>query len=172
VKKALKFIRSEQEPDGSWFGRWGVNYVYGTMQVLRGLQAMDIDDHEPYVQQARNGFAWCRTQTADGAKPAAPTMIRTQKASARVRRRKPPGRSWACSLPTTLAATPSRAALPIFSKRRKKTAPGTNPGTPAPVSPRLLSDVSHVQTILPVDRADDVQESDDREELGAEVRLP
>ncbi|HEX3741417.1 MAG TPA: squalene--hopene cyclase, partial [Terriglobales bacterium] len=30
VKKALKFIRDEQEPDGSWFGRWGVNYIYGT----------------------------------------------------------------------------------------------------------------------------------------------
>ena len=61
VKRALQFIRDEQEPDGSWFGRWGVNYIYGTMQVLRGLQAMDVDDHEPYVQSAaecegRRGF--------------------------------------------------------------------------------------------------------------------
>jgi len=64
VKKALKFIREEQEPDGSWFGRWGVNYIYGTMQVLRGLQAMDIDDHEPYVQQAAE---WIRmVQNPDG----------------------------------------------------------------------------------------------------------
>ena len=47
VKKALKFIREEQEPDGSWFGRWGVNYIYGTMQVLRGLEAMGMDQHEP-----------------------------------------------------------------------------------------------------------------------------
>ena len=52
VKKALKFIRDEQEADGSWFGRWGVNYIYGTMLVLRGLEAMGIDHHEPYVQQA------------------------------------------------------------------------------------------------------------------------
>ncbi len=52
VQKAIEFIISEQEPDGSWFGRWGVNYIYGTMQVLRGLQAMDVDLHEPYVQQA------------------------------------------------------------------------------------------------------------------------
>ena len=37
VKKAIQFIRKDQEPDGSWFGRWGVNYIYGTMQVLRGL---------------------------------------------------------------------------------------------------------------------------------------
>jgi squalene-hopene/tetraprenyl-beta-curcumene cyclase len=64
VKKALKFIRSEQEPDGSWFGRWGVNYIYGTMQVLRGLRAMGIDHHEPYVQSAAE---WLRMfQNPDG----------------------------------------------------------------------------------------------------------
>ncbi|HZQ25569.1 MAG TPA: squalene--hopene cyclase [Terriglobales bacterium] len=64
VKKALKFIREEQEADGSWFGRWGVNYVYGTMLVLRGLEAIGIDHHEPYVQQ---GAEWLRmVQNADG----------------------------------------------------------------------------------------------------------
>jgi squalene-hopene/tetraprenyl-beta-curcumene cyclase len=64
VKKALKFIRDEQEPDGSWFGRWGVNYLYGTMQVLRGLEAMGTDHHEPYIQQAAE---WIRmVQNPDG----------------------------------------------------------------------------------------------------------
>jgi squalene-hopene/tetraprenyl-beta-curcumene cyclase len=64
VKKAIEFILSEQESDGSWFGRWGVNYVYGTMQVLRGLQAMGVDYHEPYIQQAAE---WLRmVQNADG----------------------------------------------------------------------------------------------------------
>ena len=64
VKKAIKFILHEQEPDGSWFGRWGVNYIYGTMQVLRGLEAMGIDLHEPYVQQAAE---WLRmVQNPDG----------------------------------------------------------------------------------------------------------
>ena len=64
VKKALKFIREEQEPDGSWFGRWGVNYIYGTMQVLRGLEAIGVDHHEPYVQQ---GAEWLRmVQNPDG----------------------------------------------------------------------------------------------------------
>ena len=38
VEKAVKFIFREQEPDGSWFGRWGVNYIYGTFLVLRGLR--------------------------------------------------------------------------------------------------------------------------------------
>ena len=64
VKKALKFIRDQQEPDGSWFGRWGVNYIYGTMLVLRGLEAMGVDYHEPYVQQAAE---WLRmVQNSDG----------------------------------------------------------------------------------------------------------
>src|SRR5947209_5121189 len=64
VKKALKFIREEQEPDGSWFGRWGVNYMYGTALVLRGLEAVGVDHHEPYVQQAAE---WLRmVQNPDG----------------------------------------------------------------------------------------------------------
>jgi len=64
VKKAIKFIRNQQEPDGSWFGRWGVNYIYGTMLVLRGLEAIAVDYHEPYVQQ---GAEWLRmVQNPDG----------------------------------------------------------------------------------------------------------
>src|SRR6201981_1948070 len=64
VKKALKFVRDQQEPDGSWFGRWGVNYVYGTALVLRGLEAIGIDHHEPEVQQAAE---WLRmVQNPDG----------------------------------------------------------------------------------------------------------
>ncbi|MGC1474366.1 MAG: squalene--hopene cyclase, partial [Terriglobales bacterium] len=64
VRRAIKFIRDEQEPDGSWFGRWGVNYIYGTMQVLRGLEAMGVDRNEPMIQQAAE---WMRSvQNADG----------------------------------------------------------------------------------------------------------
>ena len=64
VRRAVEFIKREQEPDGSWFGRWGVNYVYGTMLVLRGLEAVGIDHHEPYVQQA---VEWLRMmQNPDG----------------------------------------------------------------------------------------------------------
>ena len=64
VKKAIQFLRDEQEPDGAWFGRWGVNYIYGTMLVLRGLEAVGEDNHEPYIQQAAE---WLRMiQNADG----------------------------------------------------------------------------------------------------------
>ncbi|HST78443.1 MAG TPA: squalene--hopene cyclase [Verrucomicrobiae bacterium] len=64
IKTAIKFVLSQQEADGSWFGRWGVNYIYGTMLVLRGLQAMGVDHHEPYVQQEAE---WLRmVQNPDG----------------------------------------------------------------------------------------------------------
>src|SRR5882757_4641267 len=64
VEKAVQFILKEQEPDGSWFGRWGVNYLYGTFLVLRGLEAMGIWNHEPSIQQAAE---WIRmVQNTDG----------------------------------------------------------------------------------------------------------
>ena len=64
VQKAIDFIFNEQEPDGSWFGRWGVNYLYGTFLVLRGLDAIGIDHLEPQIQQAAE---WIRmVQNPDG----------------------------------------------------------------------------------------------------------
>ena len=64
VEEAVQFILKEQEPDGSWFGRWGVNYLYGTFLVLRGLEAMGFWNHEPAVQQAAE---WIRmVQNSDG----------------------------------------------------------------------------------------------------------
>jgi len=64
VQKAIRFILKEQESDGSWFGRWGVNYIYGTFLVLRGLDAIGFEHNEPQVQQAAE---WVRmVQNSDG----------------------------------------------------------------------------------------------------------
>jgi squalene-hopene/tetraprenyl-beta-curcumene cyclase len=64
IERAIQFVLKEQEPDGSWFGRWGVNYLYGTFLVLRGLEAIGIWNHEPEIQQAAE---WIRSvQNADG----------------------------------------------------------------------------------------------------------
>jgi squalene-hopene/tetraprenyl-beta-curcumene cyclase len=54
VQKALRYLREHQEEDGSWYGRWGVNYVYGTWQVLRGLRALNLTMTEPWLLKARD----------------------------------------------------------------------------------------------------------------------
>ncbi|HEY2352386.1 MAG TPA: squalene--hopene cyclase [Candidatus Acidoferrum sp.] len=63
VQKGLKFLLKDQCGDGSWFGRWGVNYVYGTSGVLRALETVSLTAQE-YCQR---GIAWLKTvQKADG----------------------------------------------------------------------------------------------------------
>ena len=54
VQKALRYLREHQEEDGSWYGRWGVNYIYGTWQVLRGLRALNLDMNQPWLIKARD----------------------------------------------------------------------------------------------------------------------
>jgi squalene-hopene/tetraprenyl-beta-curcumene cyclase len=54
VRKAIDYIRAQQEPDGSWYGRWGVNYIYGTWQVLRGLRAIGLELQQPWLIRARD----------------------------------------------------------------------------------------------------------------------
>ena len=47
VGRAADFLLAHQEPEGCWYGRWGVNYVYGTWQTLLGLQAVGFDMADP-----------------------------------------------------------------------------------------------------------------------------
>jgi squalene-hopene/tetraprenyl-beta-curcumene cyclase len=54
VREALRFVRDYQEADGSWYGRWGVNYIYGTWQVLRGLRALNCNMNAPWLLRGRN----------------------------------------------------------------------------------------------------------------------
>jgi squalene-hopene/tetraprenyl-beta-curcumene cyclase len=62
--KAIQFLREVQEPDGSWWGRWGVNYIYGTWSVLMGLRAIGEDMTQPYVRRA---VTWLKErQNPDG----------------------------------------------------------------------------------------------------------
>ena len=57
-------MREHQEDDGSWYGRWGVNYIYGTWQVLRGMRALNLNMQEPWLQRGR---AWLESvQREDG----------------------------------------------------------------------------------------------------------
>ena len=62
VKDALAYVKAQQEADGSWYGRWGVNYIYGTWQVLRGMRAMSLDMNEDWLQRGR---AWLESVQHD-----------------------------------------------------------------------------------------------------------
>ena len=64
VRRAIAFLRAQQDPSGAWWGRWGVNYVYGTWQVLAGLKSVGEDMSQEYVRRAA---AWLRSvQKTDG----------------------------------------------------------------------------------------------------------
>jgi squalene-hopene/tetraprenyl-beta-curcumene cyclase len=56
VKRAIAFLKRDQATDGCWYGRWGVNYIYGTWQVLRGLAAIGEDMDAVYVRRAVRWF--------------------------------------------------------------------------------------------------------------------
>ena len=63
IQRARAFIRHDQTPDGSWFGRWGVNYVYGTSGVLRALERIGLSTQPDCLRAA----AWLRSvQNPDG----------------------------------------------------------------------------------------------------------
>jgi squalene-hopene/tetraprenyl-beta-curcumene cyclase len=55
MQAALAYLRGEQEEDGSWFGRWGTNYIYGTWSVLSGLNAAGVPHDAPEIRRA---VAW------------------------------------------------------------------------------------------------------------------
>ncbi len=52
MKAALAYMAEVQEKDGSWFGRWGVNYIYGTWSALAGLNAAGLDSKDPMIRRA------------------------------------------------------------------------------------------------------------------------
>ena len=64
VRKAIQYLIDTQEDDGSWYGRWGVNYIYGTWQVLRGLRAIGQNMTQDWILRGRDWLESC--QNDDG----------------------------------------------------------------------------------------------------------
>ncbi|MEL6997687.1 MAG: squalene--hopene cyclase [Pseudomonadota bacterium] len=52
IANGIAYIKREQEADGSWFGRWGANYIYGTWSALVGLKGAGEDMQQPYIRKA------------------------------------------------------------------------------------------------------------------------
>ncbi|WP_413205619.1 squalene--hopene cyclase [Rhodospirillum sp. A1_3_36] len=64
VARGMNYLWREQEEDGSWFGRWGTNYIYGTWSALNAINAVDWDMTDPRVQKA---VTWLKSrQQPDG----------------------------------------------------------------------------------------------------------
>jgi squalene-hopene/tetraprenyl-beta-curcumene cyclase len=64
VAKAIEYLKTGQENDGSWYGRWGVNYVYGTWQALKGLIEVGESPDQDYIRRAVSFLK--HRQNADG----------------------------------------------------------------------------------------------------------
>lgn len=64
IAKAIEYIKDDQENDGSWFGRWGTNYIYGTWSVLTALEVSGEDPKQEYIQRSVNWLN--QMQNTDG----------------------------------------------------------------------------------------------------------
>ena len=60
MARAIAYLRAEQEADGSWFGRWGTNYIYGTWSVLCALNAAGLPHDDPAIRRAAEFLIGCQ----------------------------------------------------------------------------------------------------------------
>ena len=74
ARRAINWLKRDQKPDGSWWGRWGVCYIYGTFSALSGLRAIGVGISEPWIRRAVEWLksvqnpdgGWGETCAADG----------------------------------------------------------------------------------------------------------
>ena len=166
VRRAIEFIKREQEPDGSWFGRWGVNYIYGTVLVLRGLEAVGVDHHEPAF--SRRGMAahdaesrrrlgrdvrFLRRSESQGSGPSTASQT-----------------AWAvhgtAGGQRYCAAIPWQRGIAYLLKTQRRDGSWDETAVHRHRIPaRVLPDVLHVPAVFPAAGADDVREGDGETKL-------
>ena len=138
TRRGIEWLLAEQEPDGSWFGRWGVNYVYGTGSVVPALAAAGLPASppgDPPRRRLAGVGAERRRRLGRG-----PALLPRRRAMERPRRlhRLPdrvgadgPARGRASRTPR-----PSSAGVALAGRAPSaRTAPGTSRTSPAPASP-------------------------------------
>lgn len=64
IAASIRYIRGQQDVDGPWWGRWGVNFIYGSWQVLTGLNSVKTDMSQPWIQRAADWLK--KVQKPDG----------------------------------------------------------------------------------------------------------
>ena len=92
IAKGLEFLWKTQEPEGCWYGRWGVNYIYGTWQVLQGLKSIGFPMDSPALVKAADWLESVQQPCGGWEKPVRPMTTRRSRARGRRRPHRRPGR--------------------------------------------------------------------------------
>ena len=111
LQRGLAWLWGQQEADGSWFGRWGVNYVYGTGAAVPALIRAGVAPADPRIRRAVTWLEEHQKPMAAGAKTCGPTSTRAGGAEAPQPHRRRRGRCWPSWLPARhTAQSPGEAS--------------------------------------------------------------
>ena len=160
VRRAVAMIRRTQEADGSWYGRWGVNYIYGTWQILRGLAAIGENMEQEWIRRGCDWLESCQNDDGGwGETLRDPTTSLRSKVAVPALPARPPGPLWASAPAATRTATPFSAVSNISVAPKTKTVPGPKTTPPAPDSLRFLPQIRYVSPALPAACAGDLSQA-------------
>ena len=119
VDRGVRWLLAAQEDDGSWFGRWGANHVYGTGAVVPALIAAGLATDDPAVAMPSPGWRATRTPTAAGARTCAPTGTTRNAAAGRRPPPRRPGPCWRCSPRASAPRRPERGVAYLVATQRE-----------------------------------------------------
>ena len=128
AQRGLEWLLRDQERDGSWFGRWGANYVYGTGAVLPALAACGLGEHPEASEPVSTGSKACRIPAVGSVRIFGRIATSRGVGAECPRRRRRRGLSSACT-PAGWPTGRPRKTTPCagWSRRNAWTAAGTSP---------------------------------------------
>lgn len=134
ARRGLGWLERAQEPDGSWFGRWGANHVYGTGAVVPAAVAAGVPPSDPRLRRAVAWLEEHQNEDGGGERTCAPTATPRGSAAGRAPPRRPPGR-YLRSRPPGSGGRRWTAASPSWPRPSAPMGPGMSRGTRGPGSP-------------------------------------